>query len=240
MNKIIFGNIRSTYYINIIKIFYIWGDFMSIFNQGWLGLKKSMPQDPTDFIAVAQLDTIWAIAINSNSYSIPTSGSWTTPSVLLADPVSISYTNPVSRADLQYIATSIGIQSQLSNISGAPLPIQDIIFCFGNNKGRTDWQMNIPINFGAVNYNKFELSILENLATRGDEQGTIPVLDFGSGPFTGNKTLKLLFAEYFGLLNLGIHIEKSDGSKSSILILRCIVQPVNTGYNCCNPNQQSV
>lgn len=207
---------------------------MALVNQGWYGLQNSKPKDPTDIIAWCQLDVTSAIYKMSSTFGTPVAGSWTSPSVVIQDPVTLSYTNATSRSDLAMIANSINIQSLMSNMNSAALPVQDLFFLFGNDSGRTDWQMNIPINFGAVNYNKFELSILENLCTRGDEQGLYPVLDFGSGPFTGNKILKIIFNNYYGLINIGIHIEKSDNSKSSFLILRSIIQPVSTGYNCCN------
>ena len=55
---------------------------------------------------------------------------------------------------------------------------------------------------------------------------TLATIDFGSGPFTGLQTLLLVIAGYFGPLNLGIRLEKTDNT-STLFDLRLIVLPVD-------------
>ncbi len=201
-------------------------------NQGWHGLEYSTPTDPSDFIVWAKLDTVQAAYKKSGTFATPESGNWTPPLPALADPVSLDYTNPTYRADISYIKDSVTVQSKFSNIATAPLAVRDLIFYVGNERGRTDWKMRIPINFGASTYDVAEMSILENVATKGDVQGKYPVLDFGTAGFTGSKNLDIIFSGFFGPLNLGIHLEKNNNLESSILIIRAIVFPIEVGFQC--------
>lgn len=48
------------------------------------------------------------------------------------------------------------------------------------------WQNTVGINVGSSpTFASFQLSLLENAATRGDAQGTIPVFEWNSGPYSG-------------------------------------------------------
>lgn len=52
----------------------------------------------------------------------------------------------------------------------------------------------ISLAFGGVTYNDLQLSFRDNAGTRGDAQGTIPVISW-TGSFTGNQTLGLVFKQ---------------------------------------------
>jgi hypothetical protein len=69
-----------------------------------------------------------------------------------------------------------------------------------------------------------------------DMHSKYQVYDFGSGPFSGSKTLELIFSGHFGPLNLGFHIEKDDDTNSSILVMRSVILPVPAGNGIVAPS----
>ena len=67
-------------------------------------------------------------------------------------------------------------------------PLQKVIF----TRAGTEWENLITLAFGGVTYNDLQLSFRDNAGTRGDAQGTIPVISW-TGSFTGNQQLGLVF-----------------------------------------------
>lgn len=69
-------------------------------------------------------------------------------------------------------------------------PLMKAIFV----KGGVQWSNAIPLNLGSSpTFTQLQLSIMENAATRGDAQGTIPVFVWASGPYSGAQSLSLVF-----------------------------------------------
>jgi|GEM_PF-903212 len=60
-------------------------------------------------------------------------------------------------------------------------PLQQVAFLRGGHQ----WRMYIPIDFGTDPLTDLTLTFRDNYATRGDAQGTIPLISLPGGPYTG-------------------------------------------------------
>jgi len=69
-------------------------------------------------------------------------------------------------------------------------------------KAGTQWSNNLPLVLGAGTYTELQLSFLDNAATRGDAQGTIPVIRW-AGSFTGVVPIDLVLKKS-GRFTLGL------------------------------------
>lgn len=61
-------------------------------------------------------------------------------------------------------------------------------------RGGDEWTMEIPLDFGGSDVSAVQLSLRNNAATRGDAQGTVPVIAF-SGTVSGAQTLTVTLKE---------------------------------------------
>ena len=198
---------------------------MASYPGGWNTLQNSMPQSISDILSFAKYGATGGSIISSSVFNTPTGGVWQ------ASPISISIgpivvaVNGLVYPDQAQKAAAMNMQTKTYN-ANAPLPLKTLIFAYGNKNTKMDFQSDISLNLGGLNYNLLQLSILENAATKGDSHGTIQVVDFGAGPFTGIQTLSLNISGYFGPLNLGIRLESTPGAQSSMFDLRYMILQV--------------
>jgi hypothetical protein len=74
-----------------------------------------------------------------------------------------------------------------------------------------EWQNNLVLNLGYLKYSEIALSLSSNAGTRGDCQGTIPVIRFTVGaPFTGQVTLAVTLKQT-GKYTVGIRAIDTNG-----------------------------
>ncbi|MBS1902880.1 MAG: hypothetical protein JSS75_04180 [Bacteroidetes bacterium] len=71
--------------------------------------------------------------------------------------------------------------------SSNPLPLENTIFL----RAGVRWQMAIDLNLGTLTYSNLQLGFQFDAGTRGDCQGTIPVIEFATGGYTGPATMFL-------------------------------------------------
>ena len=124
--------------------------------------------------------------INSSSYAI-TAGTWTaSPFTIVSNPLCVSlWTDSLHNAadatqwDFRHLTVQIDILS--------PVPPNKLNFL----RGGTQWINKIGLNPGVATYNDLQWSFRDNGATRGDAQGTIPVISFTGGNWTGNVLLEV-------------------------------------------------
>lgn len=183
---------------------------------GWLSLEGMNPIAITNFISVARLFNGTSTYVNGEikdvtTYNTPT-GSWVDSPMSLTSEPTVSAVNVSLFANEAYRATAMNMQTKMANLSASvPIPMRNLIYMYGNtNDDNLLYQMNIPMDFGAVTINSLQLSVLENSAGSGNEHGKIQVIDFGSLSLSGsNWVLQLMFRGYFGPLNLGVRLETS-------------------------------
>lgn len=70
-------------------------------------------------------------------------------------------------------------------------------------RGGTQWRMDIPLNLGYIGYSELLVSLLNNAATRGDCQGTVPAILFNARTYSGPAILRVTIKK-FGNFMVGI------------------------------------
>ncbi len=204
---------------------------MATYPGGWLTLENSNPIPISNFITLASIfngATTDGNIVMSSEFCNPTGGTWgATPITLNAEPT-VAAVNSALFVNEVIKSRAINAQTKMANLAAiCPPPLQNMVYLYGNNDDNNLlYQVSVPLNLGAGSYDLFQLSVMENAATQGDEHGNVEVYDFGSATLTGLVTLNLFFSGFYGSVNLGIRLE-SLANVSSIYELRTIVLPVN-------------
>lgn len=170
--------------------------------QSWYDFDDMTPQDPLDLIAFAVLDSDVGVPANSVLYSAPLSGSVWIPSPFTITSGPLISTNAGDSGMMVQDAVDFNFSHKTANTATtiAP-PINKIVFM----RAGVQWRNTMLLNLGSSpTYSQLELSFLDNAATRGDAQGTIPVIRWsGGGPYSGPKTLTLILKQP-GRFTLGL------------------------------------
>jgi hypothetical protein len=207
----------------LLFLIYFWRFIKAGIPGGWLTLESSMPKS-VDVISFAKIGVTSGTVELSTVYNTPTGGTWySLTNLITSEPVVLAIAG-TQFPDLATKAYAMNMHTKMFN-STAPLPLRNLLFCYGNQEGKTEYEMNFVLDLGGITYNLIQISILENAATLGDAHGNIEVIDFGIGPFTGMQTLSLVISGYYGLLNLGIRFEKNDNT-SYLYEMKLMVLPV--------------
>jgi hypothetical protein len=117
--------------------------------------------------------------------------------ILSSDPVC----NALETDNQQMVAEAAqwNFQHQTRNtLSTLAPPLNKVIFLRGGNQ----WSNNIQIDFGGPAATGVMLTFRDNYGTRGDAQGTIPVILF-AGSYTGVKSFTVTL-KTFGRVSMGI------------------------------------
>lgn len=170
--------------------------------QSWNDFLTLPPADPLDLIEYATLGVgaipgTWAL---TNTYQQPNP-----PSTWGASPITITgevglISNDPTTAQTMFDGNAFNFSHTTANISAnlAP-PLRKIVFM----KAGALWTNSLPLSFaGSPDVVDVQLSFMENAATRGDAQGTIPVLQW-TGPMVGSQLLNLTL-KHPGRFCLGI------------------------------------
>ncbi|MEP7218618.1 MAG: hypothetical protein ABI876_06855 [Bacteroidota bacterium] len=173
----------------------------------WIDWANAEPQSPLDLIANATLNGTQGVFARSSNYWNP--GSWYSggnPFTLANSPTCVA----LGTDSQQKIADAAqwNMQHLTANTTGAP-PLRKVIFL----RGGLDWEMHIPLAFGASTYVIAELSMRDNAGTRGDSQGTVPVISFSSASYTGNVSLNVTL-KGFGRTAMGLVVKDNAGNWS--------------------------
>ncbi len=182
--------------------------------QSWYELQQAQPMNPFDLIQNATIGGTAGVSTNSNNYNNST---WAANTVgLSAAPQcsALETTNAQMTAD----AAQWNFSHMTSNsASTIPPPLLNHVYM----RGGPQWAMTLPLSFGATTYTNLQLSLLHNAATRGDAQGTVPVIQW-TGSFSGNTTLSLTLKN-FGRYTLGLRCD--TGSAVSMYQSDWIIVP---------------
>jgi hypothetical protein len=87
-----------------------------------------------------------------------------------------------------------------------PTPVNKSLYLRGGDQ----WRMDIPLSLGYLSYTELQLSILSNIGTRGDCQGTIPAVIFNSRTYSGSVTLRVSLKK-LGVFSIGIRAIDTNG-----------------------------
>jgi len=170
----------------------------------WNDLLCQPPVDPRDVIAFCRLGGVEGVWALSGDYNQPAGASVWVPSPVIVQSESLVTTNGADQLQNVFDAQSWNQMHRTVNVAAtvAP-PLRKTVFM----RAGMGWQNTVGINVGSSpTFASFQLSLLENAATRGDAQGTIPVFEWNSGPYSGLLQLGLVIdnpGRYtFGLLGI--------------------------------------
>ncbi len=170
----------------------------------WNDLLCQQPVDPRDVLAYCRLGATEGAWSLSSDYNLPPGSSVWVPSPIVIQTESIVTTNGSDQLQNVFDATSWNQMHRTVNVatSVAP-PLRKTVFM----RAGMGWSNAVGINVGSSpTFASFQLSLLENAATRGDAQGTIPVFEFSSGPYSGLLQMSMVLytpGRYtFGLLGI--------------------------------------
>ncbi|NQW29739.1 MAG: hypothetical protein HQ472_04425 [Ignavibacteria bacterium] len=171
--------------------------------QSWNDFQNMAPLDPRDQIVYAGLgvSTVAADWYLSSDYIQPALGSgWISSPIAVSGEATI-ITNSSDQQQMVFDAESWNMLNKTSNVAStvAP-PLRKTVFV----RAGVQWYNSIPIGLGSSPaFTELQLSFLENAATRGDMQGTVPVYRWASGPYSGPSQLNLVFRNT-GRFTLGL------------------------------------
>jgi hypothetical protein len=81
--------------------------------------------------------------------------------------------------------------------------------------------MRLSLNAGMA-FKNVELTIAQNLGTRGDARGTIPVIGFSTTEFTQNSTMDLI-VEGSDRYDIALLMQNHDGTSSMMHIFTVVL-----------------
>jgi hypothetical protein len=159
--------------------------------QSWYDMLCQVPIDPRNVLAMARLNATPGDWYLSSNYQKPAGISvWIASPVIYSGEV-VASTNASDQQQMVFDAASWN-QSHLTvnvDASTAP-PLRKTVFV----RAGLSWSNTIPLNLGSSpQFTELQLSLLDNAATRGDAQGTIPVFRWASGPYSSAQLLTLVF-----------------------------------------------
>ncbi|MBS1902878.1 MAG: hypothetical protein JSS75_04170 [Bacteroidetes bacterium] len=178
----------------------------------WNELQKSTPVNISDLVANATLGGTTGTLTNSSTYAAP--GTWiASPIVVSSSPTCVA----LGTDNLQNVADAaqwnfLNLTANLA--SSTAIPLRKVLFL----RAGTKWQMKISLDFGASTYTEVQLGFLDSAATRGDAQGTFPVVDW-TGSFTGVVDLYVTL-RFGGAFNIGVWAK--SGTNYSMFDMRWI------------------
>lgn len=165
----------------------------------WYDLQDATPKNPFDVIAYADLGGTLGQFDYSSNFLNP-SGTW------VATPITVQDGGDCQawESDNQQKVGDAVMWSQQHQVTNAAtdlaIPLRKMIFL----RGGTEWQMRIPLNF-ALGIDSLQLSFLDNGATRGDNQGTVPVIRFDPGAsYVPGLYVLTVTLKNFGAVSMGL------------------------------------
>ena len=152
-------------------------------SQSWIDFIHAAPPNILDIIANATIGGTAGTFINSSTYAAP--GTWSAAlTTVNANPTVVA----LGTDNLQNVADAAqwNFQHQTANLLAATAPpLQKILFL----KAGTNFQNNIVLAMGGT-FTELQLGFRDAAGTRGDAQGTYPVIDW-TGSFGTTQTLGL-------------------------------------------------
>jgi hypothetical protein len=182
-------------------------------------LQNSAPTNPYELIEWAALDGIPGEFEYSSDFL-------TGGTAFVTSPISVADDGNIEAweaDDLQKVgdASMWSARHQMTNASNdVPPALNKLVFV----RGGMEWKNNIPIDFG-VDLDFVLLSMIENAGTRGDSQGTVPVIRFdngGAGYTPGAHVLQLTF-RHPGHYSIGLKATATSSGDESMKEIDLII-----------------
>lgn len=165
----------------------------------WYGLRQLCPKCPLDLVVNAKFGGIQGVLLNSNNFAYP-GVAWTEVGnniVIASKPVCVALGTD-SQQKVEDAAQWNFSHLTWNDDSELAPPLRRTIFL----RAGDEWINRIPFTISGMTPTNMQLSFLDNAATRGDTQGTWPVIDFTGSFVGGTLDVTLLRASVYrmGLL----------------------------------------
>jgi hypothetical protein len=165
-------------------------------------LQQMCPKNPLDLIAYAAFNGTVGSLVNSTTYNAE---SWTEAGGATVSIVSEPIVTALGTDSGQQLAYANQDNfSHLNWLGTVPPPLLRTIFL----KAGTTWSNRITINIPST-VTEVQLSFLNNAATRGDAQGTIPVIDFTGSWSAGSCALDVVLKQP-GCVRMGLWVRSGS------------------------------
>jgi hypothetical protein len=182
----------------------------------WIDYQRMCPSDPRELIAHATIDSVVGQYDNSADFIEP--GTWSaSPLAISSKPVvsALESDNKLKMAEAsQWNFLNLTWNDSLS----LAIPARKFLFLRGGH----EWENRISIDFGGTPVTDVQLSLMMNTATRGDKQGTVPVITWTGQNLTSEKTLNVVLRQ-FGTFSMGLWTY--DGSNHAMFEMIWHVMP---------------
>jgi hypothetical protein len=183
----------------------------------WYDLQTYAPKSPLEIISYAKLGTVVG-ELSNETYQTPVGGTWDVPLVSISS-APLCYANGTDSAQKNEDALQWNFQHKTwYGTDPIAIPLRELLFLRSGN----EWKMKFGLSFASA-WTMVMLSFRNNAATRGDDQGTIPVIKFGSGSFSGNYELELTLQNITGQFMMGL--VGRQGSHSSMFEMEWVLVP---------------
>lgn len=182
----------------------------------WNDWQSMCPIDPLDLIAYASIGGTVGERYQSSNFLDP-GAAWTANYSTISDAPKIV---ALETDNLQMVADAD--QWNFSHLtwnssSALAMPLRKVIFL----RGGVQWSNLIKIATGGPTIQDVQLSFMSNAGTRGDKQGTVPVIQW-QGLGAANIDLALTLKKY-GTFNLALWLY--DGTNYTIMELYILSRP---------------
>lgn len=179
----------------------------------WYDLQNAEPKNPFDFLALAMMSGQLGTLTYSTAY-INDGGTWAASPITPATNSSIVAWNTVQDSGS---AAQWGFQHLMTNAdSDLATPLKGLVFI----RGGVRWRNAIRLTFASP-CNYLEVSFLDNAGTKGDDEGAVPVIRFGS-PLAATTHTLFLTTKMTGDVMLGLRTEVTATGDDSMFEMRCI------------------
>jgi hypothetical protein len=187
----------------------------------WYDLQNMNPKNPLDLICYARLGVSLSTGTEGRltNSTVFANSPVSSPISILAGSIPTCYANGTDNKQKVEEAVQWNMAHLTRYITEGTLPpsLGRLLFL----RGGLEWNMAISLDFGETTYEALELSFLMNASTRGDDQGTIPVISF-AGEYTGTKYLVITLKE-FGHMRMGLRT--LNGGNSAMFEMDWIIVP---------------
>lgn len=169
--------------------------------QSWYDFAHICPKDPMELITDAKLNSVQGVYLDSGTMLDPPGGTWTANTAQIGTAPVITANGTDSQQKVEdAVMWNFRHLTKSDNTAIAPA-LEKLIFL---RAGR-DWTNTIQIDFGGTTYTDIQLTFRNNSATRGDKQGTVPVISFTGSSWTGTQDLEVILLKP-GLVQMGMRL----------------------------------
>jgi hypothetical protein len=182
----------------------------------WIDYQRMCPSAPRELIAYATIDAVVGQYDNSADFIAP--GTWSASPLAISSKPVVSALESDNKLKMAEASQWSFLNMTWNNSSDLAIPARKFLFL----RGGYEWENRISIDFGGTPVTNVQLSFMMNAATRGDKQGTVPVISWTDLNLTDERTLNVVLLQ-FGTFSMGLWTY--DGSNHAMFEMIWQIMP---------------